>query len=160
MEQASSPSLNLADIHLPTEPSWFPLAWGWWVVICIALLLILCASWFLWRRQRQHQAKREAISALAASQSLNAINLLLKRAALSYFPRQQVAALTGTAWLAFLDSQLPEKKRGFSANAAAWQAQLFSPNPEISAEQLAQYRELAKSWLRALPPKQSRSPHV
>ena len=59
-------TLELRDIHLPTEISWWPLAPGWWIVIGLILLGIVI-SIFLYRRQ---QARKHY---LAAEQELQKI---------------------------------------------------------------------------------------
>lgn len=53
---ASTPAtgLLLRDIHLPPNPSWWPLAPGWWGV---ALVLLAVVAFLLWR-WRMHRQRR------------------------------------------------------------------------------------------------------
>ncbi len=113
MNPTGPASLQLRDIHMPGAAPFWPPAPGWWIV---AALLTALAAWGLlvvWRRQRLHRARRGLIDALVklqadfarerSSEHLSRIALLMRRLALSTFPRERVAALTGRAWLRFLD---------------------------------------------------------
>ena len=109
--------LPLRDIHLPEAVSWWPLAPGWWVLICIAaagLLYFLYKEFLKWRA---NAARRVALSELrrvrteyeAGADVLalsKALSELLRRAMLAYAPRSEVAGLTGDEWLAWLDRDL------------------------------------------------------
>lgn len=102
----------LRDIHLPPDPAWWPPAPGWWMVLLVVLLL---GGWALrhWRSQRGRRRWRRGVFAeldrLAADDAsapdpvrlAGGISLLLRRASLLIDRR--AAALSGEAWLAFLD---------------------------------------------------------
>ena len=153
MANPTSTPLPLADIHLQSAPNFWPLPWGWWLVILITLSVVIAGSIWLYRRHQQRLALREAKRQLKHIDNLSALNTLLKRAALSYFPRETVAGLTGQAWLAFLDAQLPEKRRGFLAYEASWQKNMFANTP-LAPHELTELKHLAQQWLQfALPPK-------
>jgi len=106
-------ALQLRDIHLPASPPWWPPAPGWWLLGLLLLVLLLISGWWLvrtWRRRRHWnvlQSRLDAIECALSEQpgpeQLASLALLLRRVALERFPREQVAALSGNAWLAFLD---------------------------------------------------------
>lgn len=113
---------KLNDIALPVPVSWMPQTWGW---LALALLLLALIAWALWRRHRRHVAnryRREALAELARlemslagdgrAQAIAGIAELLKRVALTAWPRNVTAPLSGKAWLDFL-------KRHDGANLAA-----------------------------------------
>lgn len=157
MATSITPPLPLADIHLPDAPSYWPLAWGWWLAFA-AIVLLFIAFFMLMKRRNQSLAAKKAalkqLNTITDEQGLSAINTLLKQAALSYYPRARVAPLTGEAWLMFLDQQLPEKKRGFTALQAQWLTGTYS-NTTLTETELAQCKTVAKRWLtHALPPQQ------
>jgi hypothetical protein len=109
----------LHDIVVPGPTPWWPPAPGWyWVMGLLAVL----AAVLLWRaivHWQHNRYRREALAELArietaaqtagpgensADTTLPALAELLKRTALTAYPRAQVAALTGPAWFAFLDA--------------------------------------------------------
>jgi hypothetical protein len=134
-------SLNrLHDIILPAPAPWWPPAPGWYWVLgfLLVLLLVLVLRFFLhWQRNRY---RREALKELAGYESapqdpkersgaVTALAELLKRTALSAWPREEVASLTGTPWLEFLDQTA--KMKFFSEDAGAVLEQV-SYNPRAS----------------------------
>jgi hypothetical protein len=102
---------RLHDIATPPPVPWWPPAPGWFVVAGIALAVLGSVAWAEIARWRRNRYRREAILELdritrdpSASSSLTHVAELVKRVALAAFPRDRVAALTGDAWLAFLDA--------------------------------------------------------
>jgi hypothetical protein len=105
---------RLHDIIAPERVPWWPPAPGWYWVLGFALVLILVLAlrgWWHWQRNRY---RREALAELGRQESalfdvhrrvsaLVSLAELVKRAALSGWPRGEVASLTGSAWMAFLD---------------------------------------------------------
>ena len=106
-------SLPLRDIHLPEPVSWWPPAPGWWALV--VLVVIACIAWLVYRRQKRLRLMRdESLLSLAeirsqfnqhadAMRTINDISALLRRIAITLFPRRDVASLTGSEWLKFLD---------------------------------------------------------
>lgn len=106
--------LPLRDIHLPEAIGWWPLAPGWWLLIAIALAaLALTLRGYLQRRARG-AARRQALRQLVeltvdyeqhrdATVFMAQLSSLLRRTMLAYAPRDEVAGLTGDAWLEWLD---------------------------------------------------------
>ncbi len=104
---------RLADVAVPAPVPWVPRTWGW--AVLGVLLLALCA-WAIvrWRRRREaNRYRAEALAELtrleaaldddaARARAMAAMPALLKRVALAAWPRPEVAALSGTAWVTFL----------------------------------------------------------
>jgi hypothetical protein len=104
---------GLADIAVPDPVSWYPETWGWWVLggalfVAALVLAIRRARRFVADRYRREALREcEALDASLDSESRRAAALaelavLLKRTALSAWPRAEVASLTGHAWIDFL----------------------------------------------------------
>ncbi|MEZ9999277.1 DUF4381 domain-containing protein [Vibrio lentus] len=155
--------LDLSPIITPSAPSWWPLAWGWWLIIITAIVLIALVFFIVKHRQKNQQAKNEALACFRNSQSSNALSPstaqdIVRQAALSYFPREKVAGLSGDDWLAFLDTQLA--KPLFSEKQSLWQQALYQDTALMNDEQKKAQQQLVndcETWLRkALPPKRGR----
>ena len=106
---------DVRDIHLPADPSWWPPAPGWWLLLGIALALVAVAVVVLRRHQRRRRWRARVMAeldAIAAHQQRepNAVRLaaevshLLRRA--SRLLDAGAPALHGDAWLRFLDKPL------------------------------------------------------
>lgn len=111
---AHDPLASLRDLHLPPPPhDVFP-APGFIALWILLLLLITGMIVFFIRRHAQQYLKKQALKALHQAydtflitgrldEASSAINILLKRVALAYYPRAQVASLQGEAWIRFLN---------------------------------------------------------
>ena len=105
--------LQLRDIHLPGPPAFWPPAPGWWLVAAVLIALLAWVTTVALRRYRIRRQRRRVLAALASLEhklanertpdALAQLSALLRRLALMRFPRRHVAALTGKAWLRFLD---------------------------------------------------------
>ncbi len=107
--------LNLAELldrmHDVVEPdpvSMLPQTDGWWVLLAWGLLLITLGTVRLVARYRRNRYRREALAELHGivktrhPDGAAAIAGLVKRTAVTVFPRTEVAALYGESWAAFL----------------------------------------------------------
>ena len=106
---------QLRDIHLPDAIGWWPLAPGWYLLLILVLFMGVIISVGFVKHYLNGRAKRHALRLVGAYQQeyrthgnaqLSAARLseLLKRVALVYFPRKNVASLQGEAWIVFLNS--------------------------------------------------------
>lgn len=111
-------ALPLRDLHLPEAIGWWPLAPGWWVVLAIVAALMGHLAWRLYKRWQFHAPRRYALRKLAHYETEylkhrnpatlgKQLSELLRRGMLAYAPRDEVAGLTGEAWLAWLDEGMP-----------------------------------------------------
>jgi hypothetical protein len=104
---------GLADVVTPHPVSWFPHTWGWWALAGVLLAGALALTVHRVRRYLANRYRREALAACAAldasldreggrAAALAELAVLLKRTALSAWPRDEVASLYGRAWIEFL----------------------------------------------------------
>ncbi|KTD11643.1 hypothetical protein Lgra_1101 [Legionella gratiana] len=110
----TDPLAQLKDIHLPTPIGWWPLAPGWYVVIALIVLISIFISYRIYTNYRHAKAKKHALLLLMNYQKQYEkernvalasahISELLRRVALAYYPREEVASLHGEDWLRFLN---------------------------------------------------------
>lgn len=163
-------TLQLRDIHLPDAISWWPPAPGWWGLLLLVILIVLLLRTY-WEMKQRRAARVNALKSLeqltetfAQDQNqhnlVSALSVLLRRICLSYYPRKQVAALNGEAWLSFLDTHLGGEKihsgkdkdlepfskgPGRSLITAPYQATI-----NIDAQALL---KLCGDWIKVLPSK-------
>ncbi|MCB1743390.1 MAG: DUF4381 domain-containing protein [Gammaproteobacteria bacterium] len=172
---------GLRDIHLP-EPG--PDVWLTTGGALLLLGILLLAGWLLvprlcqllaaaLRAHRRQRARRTALAALHAIRSrarhgtslvevTSELSVLLRRVALSRYPRARVAGLCGPRWLDFLDTHLPQdaatgRSTAFAGDAgrllirapyAPEDEQLDAPRPASCAPQLGELFELCETWIR------------
>jgi hypothetical protein len=145
--------LPLRDIHLPEPIGWWPPAPGWWGLL--VLLILAALGWVLWNRRRQRgptplQAalaeltRLEADAALPMRDKLQGLSILMRRVAMSLYPREEVAGLAGEDWRRWL-----AEKSG-DASLAGELAELmdhapYRPMPPESA--MAPGFEACRRWL-------------
>ena len=134
---------RLHDIVLPPEVPWWPIAPGWYVVLGILLVLGLVLAHRAWKRHRANAYRRAALRELAVAQDVPSVAELLRRTALAVAPREDIAEMTGIAWLDWLSAQSPE------AVPDAMREQLTTgvydrrrPDHELTA-----LREFAARWI-------------
>ena len=169
-DQTSLDLLN--DIVVPPEVSWWPVAPGWYVFGAALGLAFLALAWRAWKKWKQNQYRRLALQELALirasndgddGDALGRIPSLLKRTALSAWPRHLVASLSGADWHQFLD------RTGGGGDFGSGAGQLLDrlsygsdPSVHASAAERQTVLKAAEHWIRRhVPPdhqdKESRS---
>lgn len=91
----TDPLAGLKPLVAPPPVSWWPPAPGWWLLAGTLLLLLVTAGVWIWKRHRFLQRtryRREALTLLDSAHDVQAIAQLIRRAALSCHPREQVAS--------------------------------------------------------------------
>lgn len=158
-----NPALNqLHDIHLPARISWWPPAPGWWLLFALVLLLAV-VSYVVYRLRKRNHWRRFALNELnrlreqnASRQStprtvISALSILLRRVAVSRFPREEAAALNGDNWLAFLDRSLDESPAFQSDTGRLLITIPYRQEMAVDASELSALFTLAERWLKNLP---------
>lgn len=148
---------ELRDIHLPDPVSWWPPAPGWYGVLLLLVILII-ASWFLFKKLRQPSLRKLAMLELnkielAFNQHQNPqllcsdISILLRRVAMSYDSRNKQAGVTGKEWLTHLNDLCGQVL--FDTQLENFL--LYAPyqlHPAVPTEKLI---STSKQWLALLP---------
>lgn len=149
---------QLKDITGPSAPGWWPLAPGWWLLLAIILGLAI-TLYFLKKRKAAYRPFFSANDELQKLKDLylkdkdtrklaQALNEWLKRVALFAYPDQQLAGLTGQAWLEFLDACAGMTHFTEGPGQVFSQA-IYDSRSRLDASQLL---ELCERWLVAIKP--------
>jgi len=142
---------NLVQPSAPEAVGLWPPAPGWYAV---AVLVVIALAWIGWKgiqRWRANAYRREAlrlINRIGTKGSLVELPEIMKRTALSAFPRSEVASLSGEAWLAFLDDTL--RTTEFSDGPGRRLADLafsIDGGESLSEEERRELLGLARRWL-------------
>jgi|GEM_PF-624671 len=157
---------NLADVSLGQTPSIWPLAWGWWIVIVLAIITLAVSFWLFTAHIRKHKFKRQALRAVHRvasneTQALANLHAVLRRAAMHYFGAQNINSLQGESWQQFLQDRAKHAKKidHESLNQLAQlESSLYTKLPSISVENAKQAVAL---WIKyCLPPAVSEVPRA
>lgn len=111
--------IPLRDLHLPEAIGWWPPAPGWWILMALAAIALAFGVRAWWRARARGAARRYALRQLKDiereyEKRKNPVEFgahlseLLRRTMLAYAPRNDVAGLTGDAWLEWLDRDLAQ----------------------------------------------------
>ena len=146
---------NLHDIVMPAPVAWWPPAPGWYLVMVIAAGALLVLLWNAWRHWRRNRYRGEALRELARIRGggpggdLRETPILLKRAALSAWPRKGVAGLAGAEWHQFLDeSAQTDRFRSGVGELLDRLAYDSAGDPELSGQEAAAVLDAAQSWIK------------
>jgi hypothetical protein len=153
--QTNPADLPLADIHLPTEPGYWPLAPGWWILMGLIVLALLLSYWF-YRRHQAQAYRRKALIAFKHLQTefkrnanleqfLQASGLLLRRTALTAQPKAFNPALKGDDWLYWLDNYGSKQSHFLSDTGKALTQGIYQKNPQVN---LAELNQMIEDWIK------------
>jgi hypothetical protein len=101
---------RMHDVIEPPPVAWLPQTDGWWVLLGWALLLTAAGGLKIVQHRRRNRYRRDALAELdgivstAGPEGAAAIAGLVKRTALTAFPRTRVASLYGDSWAGFLST--------------------------------------------------------
>ncbi len=148
---------ELHDIVLPEPVSLMPQTPAWWVLLGLALVEVVWASYAAIRRRRANRYRRQALARLAEVEAAGAEALarlpeLVKQTALAFRSRAEVAALSGEPWLHFLDASYGGT--GFAQGPGRVLPALAYGRPgEVSEEAARELIGLIRRWIREHDPR-------
>lgn len=127
----------------PAEVSMMPQTVGW-VWLGVALLVLIAYLIRRWRAYRRANAYRGAALAAVAKAGDDPAKIaeILRRCALSAYPRQQVAGMVGTDWLRFLD------QTGGGSAFSGGPGKVIASAPYRPGQPVDGLSDLAATWIR------------
>jgi hypothetical protein len=97
---------RLHDIVMPPAAPWWPPAPGWYVVagaVALATVVVAARAWAQYRRAAYRRAALAELGSLPpTAEATPRVAEILKRVALAAYPREEVAGLSGAAWVLWL----------------------------------------------------------
>lgn len=144
------------------EPAPVPFSFqtpGWYTIEVLLLLLLLLGAYLLVRYRRRNRYRREALQWLNGRmqnldtqqvyiQQLYEADMLMKRIAMKVYGREQVAALQGNEWIAFLNRQ---QRRGelFSDTDSYLLTDILYKSPgAANAADTSRFISKTSNWIR------------
>lgn len=138
---------QLRDIHLSPETMFFPLGYGWIVVLAALILLYIFYRLvkFLYQKSKKRYALR-LLKQLSADNldSARQISELLRRICLYRY--KKAAAYYGTDWILFLNNH-SRKPLPDSAAELLLYAPYVAQNKKYSPEAYRDMRKFAENWI-------------
>ncbi len=109
---------DLIDIQGLDSINWWPLAWGWWLLLGITIALIIGASIYIWhklryRRSWQYRSFKRLekmhinLAHVDPKQTLQSLSLEIRKIAMQKTQRSSCASLVGKQWLRWLEEHDP-----------------------------------------------------
>ncbi|MBR2273772.1 MAG: DUF4381 domain-containing protein [Alphaproteobacteria bacterium] len=102
---------EIRDIFIPDDVSFFPLAYGWWVVLCIILGLLFAIRILRWsiRTSKKYYSltKLKKIDILSPVEAAIQMSELLRR--ICNVKYKTASALYGDEWIKFLNEHSNKK---------------------------------------------------
>ena len=119
---------GLKGLHYPVAPDWWPLAWGWYVILGVILLIALIIILKRMTSPLTYANKEmKKIQRSAPEKQLKLLSQLLKRVAMARYGRESIAPLSEEAWQEFLLASAPKVLAEGEAHQLAYA--IYNPNP-------------------------------
>ncbi len=142
---------NLRDVIPPPVPGFWPPAIGWWLATILILILIAAIIYSIKltiaRYSRNSIVQQiDEIAGLQPRQAIVELSTLMRRVAITRYPRSAVAGLTGQAWLEFLDQSgnTDQFTQGVGRMLAIAP---YSANKQYDLDSL---REICREWVKTV----------
>ena len=159
MNPSFDPSqIPLRDIHLPDAVPFWPLAFGWWILVGAVVVALVWAGirWYAGRRHRAAAgALNRALDDLRAGRDpidcAQRLSTTLRRFAMTVSDDpDSVAGLTGEPWLAFLDSRWEQNEFADGPGRLLLSAP-YRHVGGLKPEQCLELGTVCIAWVRAQP---------
>lgn len=153
---------RLHDIVAAPPVPWWPPAPGWYVVAALVAVAMAAATWRWLVLRRRNAYRRRALELLDGleprADMMPELAALVRRTALSAYPREKVAPLAGEGWLAFLDRT--GGKAAFTRGREHRLAELIYGTGTSSPEERQELIAAVRRWIMAhrVPPPEAAGP--
>ena len=143
---------ELRDIHLPSDGvSIFPLAYGWWGLLLLAIAMIFAVKIIFWFRKNSKRIY--ALYLLKKNASENSASAavkmseLLRRICISRYP--EAVSYSGKNWIDFLNNHAKQKLSKQTAALLLDAPYAPADSDLFAAKNVADLRVFCPSWIGA-----------
>ena len=154
---------QLNGLQPPPEPNGWPLAPGWWIIVCLIAISIVVVAYCYRRKKRQllyRQAKFELRHIADAHQKtdddqqlLFSLSKWLRQVSLAAYPSQQIESVTGQDWIELLDQTMPNHEftqESFTQGAGqVFASAIYANQPQADS---AEILRICSIWLNSVKP--------
>ncbi len=155
---------ELRDIQGLDHISMWPLAIGWWVLIILALIALICGAVFAYKRYRfrkswqyksyiildqiqQQLGSYKELKATPGKQLVHQLAIEIRRIAMQKYARESCAGLLGREWLTWLQAHDP-LNFAWTENGQVLIDGQYQPSMQaIDANKLTDIVNAAKGWV-------------
>ena len=140
---------ELRDIHLPDGVSVWPLAYGWWLIL--VMIIIVCFSGrlfaFLYLKSKKIYAKRmlQEISFDKPVFAAARMSEILRRICVIKYP--EALCLSGKEWTDFLSNHAKENLSQNAANILQNAPYMPEDKNQVTDEDLKQIKDFCYQWI-------------
>ncbi len=165
------PLAQLRDIHVPEAVGLWPPAPGWWLLAAIILAAIVVTIVWRYRLYKNNRYRGEASKNLDvawkcflenkdAQAYILQLTQVLKRTALTAYPKLPINRMSGNQWLSFLDTTMPSSSNLFCSGPGKQLLDLpYQPpqrkNVDALNSELKPLHKLCKQWIKEHRPQSS-----
>lgn len=146
---------DIADIGQLIEPTPVGFSFdapGWYVLIAGAILLVITILLFQWRKYVKNKFRRDALVFIQnledqiknPGELVNEVNILMKRMAIRFSPREKVAFIPDESWRIFLNQSA--KREVFTPAAIEVLKEVYSGT--IPADRVKDFVARSKKWIK------------
>jgi len=133
---------QLRDVHLPEPISWWPLAYGWWLLMVLCLLAIAASVVLLIKTKRRNRYRKDALLELKKCYSLwqknqntvlylQSVNAVLKRSIQHSDGASYMLRLSGADWVTGLNKLVVKPLSEHTQEALSVHCYQESPETDV-----------------------------
>ena len=142
---------EIRDIHIPDGVSYFPIAYGWWIILIgiIAVILLIKFIAFAVRTSKRLYALKQLKNINTDNPVIAAVKLseLLRR--ICHFKFREASALYGEDWIKFLNEHTSHKIAVDCAKLLVYAPFMSVDDKSYSPQTAEELKNFCKYWIGA-----------
>lgn len=140
---------EIHDIYIPEGVSFFPIAYGWWIILGGLVALVLLVKFLLWgiKTSKKYYALRKLKKIEISSPVSAAVQMseLLRR--ICHVKYKEASTLYGEIWIDFLNEHSHNKISGDTAKLLIFAPFMDKTNKKYSQATAVELRDFCQHWI-------------